>query len=186
MATLIKKPPQIKTTRNLEYTQNVEKIPECLSVEEAEYQHLQCSNTHSLVVIYDDLFKILGAIYDKVDLHHNVLMHIKANQKYYAEVGEKLSKSKKLKLIDWLSSMLHNNLPADELCVHACSTYLNIHITVDYHHGFWSTLNIPNTNHHLATLLSDIHLVYHGFCQFNLLCKHSELSTKGSRLATQN
>ena len=169
MATNITKLPQIETSRSLEYTRNVVKIPERLSVGEGEYHQLQCSNTHSLVVIYDDLFKILGAIYNNLDLCDEVLMHIKTNRRYYADVGEKLLKSKKLKMINWLSSMLYNDLPAGELCVHACSTYLNIHITIDYHHGFWSTLDLPNTNHDLVTLLLDIHLVYRGYCQFNLL-----------------
>ena len=105
-------------------------------------------------------------------------MHIKTNRRYYADVGEKILKSKKLKMRDWLSSMLYNDLPVDELCMHARSTYLNIHITIDYHHRFWSMLDIPNTNHDLVTLVSDIHLVYRGYCRFNLLCKHSELGTK--------
>ena len=97
-------------------------------------------------------------------------------------VGVKLLNSKKLRLIDWLASMLYDDLPADKLCVHACSTYLNIHITIDFHHGLWTTLALPHINHDLLTLLSDIHLVYRGHCRFNLLCKNSELGTKGRRL----
>ena len=154
------------------------KIPEHLSVNEDEQHQLKCSNTHSLVVIYNDFFKILGAIYQKQELCDEVLNHVKNNQRYYAMVGEKLLNSKKLRLIDWLASMLYDDLPSDELCVHVCSTYLNIHITIDFHHGLWTTLALPHTNHDLLTLLSDIHLVYQGHCRFNLLCTNSELEKR--------
>ena len=77
MATNATKPPQVETSRSLEYTCNVEKIPEHLSVDEGDYHQLQCSNTHSLMIIYDELFKILGAIYQNQNLHYEVLMHIK-------------------------------------------------------------------------------------------------------------
>ena len=117
-----------------------------------------------------------------MDLYYEVLRHIKTNWRYYTDVGEKLLKLKKLKMIAWLSSMLYNDLPADELCVHTCRTYLNIHITLDFHHGFWTTLDLPNTNRDLVTLLLDIHLAYRGYCQYNLLCKNSELGTKGRSL----
>ena len=78
--------------------------------------------------------------------------------------------------------MMMRNLPADELCLHAISTYLNLHITVDYHGGFWTTLNIPNIHHDLATILSDVHLAYRGFCRYGLLCKNTELKITGRML----
>ena len=82
--------------------------------------------------------------------------------------------------------MLYDDLPADELCAHACSTYLNIHITIHFHHGSWSMLALSNTNHDLLILLSGIHLVYRGYCWYNLLSKNSELGTKGRSLLLQN
>ena len=74
------------------------------------------------------------------------------------------------------------SIPADELLVFACGIFLNIHITVDYTTGQWSTLNVPNITHNLAIGLSDIHLAYLGNCKFSLLCKNTELHTKARKL----
>ena len=73
-------------------------------------------------------------------------------------------------------------LPADELCLHAIATYMNIHITVDYIGGIWTTLDLPQVSHDLATVLADIHLAYQGSCKFNLLCRKTLLGTIGRKL----
>ena len=78
--------------------------------------------------------------------------------------------------------MLYHMVPADELCLFACGLYLNIHITVDYHQGHWSTLNLGETSHDLISALSDVHLVYRGFCKYNYLCRKLELKTKGCKI----
>ena len=78
--------------------------------------------------------------------------------------------------------MITKKLPADELCLHALATFMNIHITVDYLRGFWITLNIPHINHNLVIALSDIHLVYRGCCKFNFLCRNTLLKTVGCRI----
>ena len=78
--------------------------------------------------------------------------------------------------------MMMKNLPADELCLHAMCTYLNLHITVGFHGGIWSTLNIPNIHHDLAMTLSDIHLAYRGYWKYGLLCKNVDLKTIGNKL----
>ena len=160
MATSRLTTPQIKTTRSLGYIKVITKIPEFRKVECTDYHLLPCANDHSLVVIYDSPFDIVGVIYGIKDLCQKVLTHIKQNWKYYTEVGNSYLNLKKLDLLNWIVSMMMRNLPADELCLHAISTYLNLHITVDYHGGFWTTLNIPNIHHDLATILSDVHLAY--------------------------
>ena len=66
-----------------------------------------------------------------------------------------------------MASMMVYTLPVDELCLHAICAYLNIHITVDYIGGLWSTLNIPNVQHDLSVALSDIHLAYRGNCTYD-------------------
>ena len=101
-------------------------------------------------------------------------MHIKSNRKYYKEISKRYPGHKKLTLVDWFSSILFRELPADELCLHASSTFLNVHITVEYLNGLWTTLDIPNICHDLAAALSDIHLVYMGSCKYGLLCKKKQ------------
>ena len=73
-------------------------------------------------------------------------------------------------LVDWLAAMINKDLPADEICIHACGTYLDVHIPVDYHFGVWTTLNVPDISHDLAVALSDVHLAYMGSCTYNYLC----------------
>ena len=125
-----------------------------------EHILLPCSNDYSMLVLCDNPFDIVGVIYNKSDLRDHVLTHMKTNRKYYTLVSTNYLSKKKLDFVNWLSSMLTRNLPADELCLHAIATYMNIHITVDYTGGIWTTLDIPQISHDLATVLSDIHFVY--------------------------
>ena len=143
----------------LKYTMDIRKIPEYLKYNEDELHLLQCSDSYSIIALYDDFFDIICTLYDMEDLRKQVLLHIKTNRRFYARVGSHYLKGKKLKLIDWLSDMLYRKVPADELCLFACGLYLNIHITVDFQQGHWTTLNLVDTSHDLISALSDIHLV---------------------------
>ena len=127
--------PQLKMTRSLECTNIITKIPELKKVACSDYYLLPCVNDHSLVVIYDNPFDILGVIYGIKDLHQKVLSHIKQNWKYYSEVGKSYLNLKKLDLVNWIVSVMMRDLPADELCLRLMCTYLNLHITVDFHGG---------------------------------------------------
>ena len=171
--------PILNTTRNLEYVKKITKIPEFRKVTHSDYCLLPCANQYSLVVLYENLFDLFSIIYGIKDLHQKVLLHIKQNRKYYLEVSKSYLNSKKLDLVHWIANMMTNNLPADELCLHAMCTYMNLHITVDFLGGIWTTLDIPNIQHDLAMTLSDIHLAYRGFCKYGLLCKNAELQTIG-------
>ena len=108
----------------------------------------------------------------------DVLNHIRKNYRYYKRVAYAFLIRKKLDLIGWLAGMLTKDLPADEICIHASAIILQIHITIDYANGYWTTLDIPDAQHDLAESLSDIHLKYRGSCRYNLLCKNGELKTK--------
>ena len=110
------------------------------------------------------------------------MSHLKRHRKYYATISATYLSSKKLDYINWLSGMITKKLPVDELCLHALATFMNIHITVDYLGGFWTTLNIPCINHNLAMALSETHLVYRGCCKFNLLCRNNLLKTLGRKI----
>ena len=134
--------PHIKTTRSLGYIKVITKIPEPRKVELTEHYMLPCASDHSLFVVYDNPFDIVSVIYGVKDLHQKVLTHIKQNHKYYTEVGNSYLNLKKLDLLNWIVSMMSRNLPADELCLHAISTYFNLHIILDYHGGFWFKLNM--------------------------------------------
>ena len=174
MAAKSSRTPQIKTSWNLGYVTDIVKIPEQIRVENTNYYLLSCLNDYSLMGLYDNFFDILSAMLDKsdkTDFCNNVLKHIKMNRKYYTEVSKQYLGCKKLTLVDWLLSMMFKDLPADELCLHASSTILNVHIIVDYLKGLWTTLDIPNICHNLTAALSDIHLVYKGACKYGLLCK---------------
>ena len=166
----------------LKYITDIRKIPEYLKFNEDELHLLQCSDTYSIVTLYDNFFDIICALYDMEDLRKQVLLHIKTNRRFYASVGSHYLKGEKLKLVDWLSDMLYCMVPADELCLFACGLYLNIHITVDYHQGYWSTLNLGGTSHDLISALSDVHLVYRGFCKYNNFCRKLELKTNGYKI----
>ena len=78
--------------------------------------------------------------------------------------------------------MLYQNIPADEICVHACAIFLNIHIIIDYLHGCWTTLDIPDLNHDLAISLSEVHMAYCGLCKYSYLCHTIDLPTKGKKI----
>ena len=140
---------------------------------------LSCSNDYSMLVLCDNPFDIVGMIYGMENLQSSVITHLKRYRKYYATVSTVYLNTKKLDFINWLSGMITKKLLADELCLHALATFMNIHITVDYLGGIWMMLNIPHINHDLAIALLDIHLVYRGYCKYNLLCKNTSLKTIG-------
>ena len=174
--------PVLITTRNLGYTKNITKIPEYRSVSHSDYILLPCADQYSLIVLYENPFELLNIIYGIMDLHHKVLLHIKKKRKYYLKVSKSYLSSKKLDLVHWIANMMTKNLPVDELCLHAMCTYMKLHITVDYLDRIWTTLDIPNIQHDVAMLLSDIHLAYRGFCKYGLLCKNVHLQTIGKQL----
>ena len=66
------------------------------------------------------------------NLRNSVILHLKQHRKYYATVSAAYLNAKKLDFINWLSGMITKKLPADELCLYVLSTFMNIHITVDY------------------------------------------------------
>ena len=160
--------PILNTTRNLGYAKNITKIPEYRNVTHSDYILLPCADQYSLIVLYENPSELLSIIYGITDLCQKVLLHIKENRKYYLEVSKSYLSSKKLDLVHWIANMMTKNLPVDELCLHAMCTYMNLHITVDYLGGIWTTLAIPNIQHDLAMSLSDIHLAYRGFCKYGL------------------
>ena len=182
MASVVQHQHYIQTTCELGYMNNIEKIPETHRILQTEHHMLPCSNDYSMMALYDNPFTIISIIYGMKNLQNSVILHLKRYRKYYATVSVTYLNSKKLDFINWLSGMITKKLPADELCLHALATFMNIHITVDYLGGFWTTLNIPHINHNLAIALSDIHLVYREFCKFNLLCRNTLLKTVGHRI----
>ena len=153
------------------FSTTIKKIPEFWKVGEHDFHCLPCSNDYSLVTIHSDLFKILEGLFDQKDLKKKVLSHIKKHRKYYSMVSQSYLSRKKLLLATWLAWMMNNDLPANEICIHACGTYLDIHITVDYHLGIWTTLNLQEISHNLAVGLSDVHLAHRGSGTYSYLCK---------------
>lgn len=153
----------------LKYNTPIKKIPEFWKVGENDYHYLPCSDDYSMVMIYSDLFEILGVLFDKDNLRNNVLSHIRKHQKYYDKVMQSYLHHKKLEFLNWLVGMTNNTIPADEICLHASGVYLNAHITVGYHLGVWTRLNIPNILHDLAVGLSEVHLAYGGSWTFSQL-----------------
>ena len=127
----------------------------------------------------------MGVLYNKENLRSDVLTHIKQEQRYYTRISQTYLAQKKLNFLNWFVGVIDMSIPADEILIFTCSVYLNIHITVDYLTGQWSTLDIPDISHNLAVALSDIHLAYRGNCNFSLLCKNSELHTKARKLFNQ-
>ena len=103
------------TTRHLKYSSTIHKIPEYCKEDVEDFDQLSCLNSYTAVNVHEDLFKIIGELYDEIDLCTKVLDHIKKNRKYYAIVAAKYLWSKKLDLVIWLADMLHFNIPADEL-----------------------------------------------------------------------
>lgn len=60
---------QLKITqRNVKYKKLILKIPEQGIEMDYDYTVLPCLNTHSLLVMYDDFFKILGILYNRRNL----------------------------------------------------------------------------------------------------------------------
>ena len=117
------------------------------------------------------------------NLRAKVLLHIKKHWKYYYQTANSYLHRKKLSLAEWLTQMrTFEHIPADKICLHACRTYLNIHISVFYIGGMWTTLNMSTGSHILQTALCDMHLAYMGNNTYNLLCKPSELKTKARKL----
>ena len=172
----------LNTTRNLGYAKYIAKIPEYRRITDPDFIYLPCATQYSLVVLFEDPFELFSILYGITDLHKNVLLHIKKNRKYYHEVSKTYLNLKNIDLVHWIASMMITTLPVDELCLHAICTYLNLHVTVDYLGGIWSTLDIPNIQHDLAVLLSDLHLAYRGYCTYGLLCKNVHLQKIGKRL----
>ena len=74
------------------------------------------------------------------------------------------------------------DLPADEICLMASARLLNIHISVDYNTGTWTSFEVLSTNHDYIIEKSNTHLIYRGSCTYNLLCNNRELKTKGRKL----
>ena len=56
------------SNRKLKYITDICKIPEYLKFNEDELHLLQCSDTYSIVTLYDDFFDIICALYDMEDL----------------------------------------------------------------------------------------------------------------------
>ena len=72
--------PILNTTRNLEYTKNITKIPELGRITNSDYIFLPCANQYSLIILYENPYDILGIIYGIKDLCQKVLLHIKQNR----------------------------------------------------------------------------------------------------------
>ena len=174
--------PVLNTTRNLGYAKCIAKIPEYGRITDPDFIYLLCATQYSLIVLFEDPFELFSILYGITDLRKKVLLHIKKNRKYYQEVSKTYLNLKKIDLIHWIASMTITTLPVDELCLYALCIYLNLHVTVDYLGGIWSTLDIPNIQHDLAVILSDLHLAYRGFWTYGLLCKNMNLRTIGKRL----
>ena len=141
------------TMKHLGYNSSIHKIPEYCKVDVDNFDESSCLNSYKALHVQEDLFKIIGELYDVIDLCAKVLDHIKKNGKYYGIVVAKYLWSKKLDLVIWLADMLHFDIPADELCLHACGLFLNIHITVNFHFGHWTTLDVPGISHDLVVIL---------------------------------
>ena len=115
------------------FADHIEKIPEFQKVNHENYFQLPCSNYYSIVSIYVNLFKILSVLFEEENLRTKVLTHIRKHWKYYQQIAQIYLSRKKLSLAQWLTQMrIYQNIPGDEICLHACGTYLNIHISVFY------------------------------------------------------
>ena len=130
-----------------------------------------------------DLFTILSILFGIENLRAKVLSHIRRNWKYYHQTAKTYLHQKTLSLIEWLIQMnTFQQIPADEICLHACGTYLNIHISVLYIGGMWMTWDMPTASLNLLTELCDVQLAYMGNNTYNLLCKQNDLKTKARKL----
>ena len=68
-----------------------------------------------------------------------MLEHIRTHFGYYRHATYAILRKMKLDLVDWLATMDNKTLPADEICLMACARLLNIHISVDYNTGSWTS-----------------------------------------------
>ena len=78
--------------------------------------------------------------------------------------------------------MQNKDLPADEICLLACARVLEIHISVDYNTGCWTTFEGIASNHDYITEVSDFHFIYKGSCKYKLLCRNYKLKTISQKL----
>ena len=171
------------SARIIPFVNHIEKIPEPQKVNHQNYHQLPCSNDYSIVSIYVDLFKILSVLFGQENLRTKVLTHIRRHWKYYQKTAQLYLHKKKLSLAQWLTNMrMYQHIPADEICLHTCGTYLNIHISVDYLGGTWTTLDTSDMSHKSIIRLCKVHLAYMASNTYNLLCKQSELKTKARKL----
>ena len=164
------------------YTHSITKLPEQGFIEAADYWIIPCSNKHSVLQVYNDFFTILNILYNRPQIKKEMLEHIRVYFTFYKQITYAILSRKKLHLADWLATMANKPLPADEICLTACTIMLNIHVSVDYLTGTWTTFELPTTDHDYIIENSDIHLIYRGACTYNLLCKQQDLKTKGRKL----
>ena len=59
------------TTRHLKYNSSIHKIPEYCKVDVDDFDELSCLNSYTAVHVQEDLFKIIGELYDEIDLHQS-------------------------------------------------------------------------------------------------------------------
>ena len=166
----------------LVYTQSITKLPEQGFKDASDYWILPCSNMYSVLQVFNDFFIIMNILYNHPQIKNEMLEHIRTHFNYYQQITYAILRRKKLDLADWLASMANKPLPADEICLTACARLLNIHVSVDYRTGTWTSFKLLSTNHDYIIENSDIHLIYRGACTYNLLCKQQELKTKGRKL----
>ena len=162
--------------------QSIMKMPEQGFKEAADYCILPCSSTHSVVQIFNDFFTIVSILYNRPHNKTEMLNHIRSEFSYYRHATYVIVGKKKLDLVDWLAIMDSKDLPADEICLMASARLLNIHISVDYNTGTWTSFESLSTNHDYILEKSNTHLIYRGSCAYNLLCNNRELKTKSRKL----
>ena len=151
-------------------------------IEVSDYWILPCSNKYSVLQVFNDFFVIMNILYNCPRIKNEMLEHIRIHFNLYEQITNAILRRKKLHLADWLASMSNKPLPADEICLMACARLLNIHVSVDYMTGTWTTFELSSTDHDYIIENSDIHLIYRGACTYNLLCKQQDLKTKGRKL----
>ena len=169
-------------TKRLTYMKSIMKMPEQGFKKAADYCILPCSSTHSVLQIFDDFFTIVSILYNQPCIKTEMLDHIRSEFGYYRRATYVILGKKKLDLVDWLAIMDRKNLPADEICLMASARLLNIHISVDYSTGTWTSFESLSTNHDYILEKSNTHLIYRGSCAYNLLCNNRDLKTKGRKL----
>ena len=169
-------------TKRLTYMKSIMKMPEQGFKEASDYWILPCANTHSVLQIFDDFFTIVSILYNRPCIKREMLDHIRSEFGYYRRATYVILGKKKLDLVDWLAIMDRKNLPADEICLLASAKLLNIHISVDYSTGTWTSFESLSTNHNYILERSNTHFIYRGSCAYNLLCHNKDLKTKGRKL----